>query len=35
MTTTIEERFLQLPTTAVSDATGGHTNIEASIKPLS
>ena len=34
MTTTIEERFLELPTTAVSDATGGHTNVAASIKPI-
>jgi regulator of RNase E activity RraA len=34
-TTTIQERFLALPTTAISDATGGHTNIDASIKPLS
>ena len=33
-TTTIEERFLKLPTTAISDATGGHTNVAASIKPL-
>ena len=34
MITTIEERFLALPTTAVSDATGGHTNVAASIKPI-
>lgn len=34
MITTIEERFLKLPTTAISDATGGHTNVAASIKPL-
>lgn len=34
-TTTIQERFLALPTTAISDATGGHTNIDARIKPLS
>lgn len=33
-TTTIEARFLALPTTAVSDATGGHTNVAANIKPL-
>lgn len=33
-TTTIEERFMKLPTTAISDATGGHTNVVASIKPL-
>ena len=25
---------MQLPTTAVSDATGGHTNVAATIKPL-
>lgn len=31
---TIQERFLQLATTAVSDATGGHTNLDARIKPL-
>lgn len=31
----MEERFLQLDTTAVSDATGGHTNLDARIKPLS
>lgn len=29
------ERLQKLPTTALSDATGGHTNIEAAIKPLS
>ena len=33
-TLTIEERFMKLPTTAISDATGGHTNVAASIKPL-
>ena len=33
-TTTIEARFMSLPTTAISDATGGHTNVAASIKPL-
>lgn len=32
---TIQERFLALPTTAISDATGGHTNVNSSIKPLS
>lgn len=30
----IEERLFALPTTAISDATGGHTNINARIKPL-
>ncbi|BDH59896.1 diguanylate cyclase [Lysinibacillus sp. PLM2] len=34
-TISIQERFLALPTTAISDATGGHTNVDASIKPLS
>ncbi len=34
-TTTIQERLFALPTTAISDATGGHTNVAASIKPLS
>lgn len=33
-TTTIQERFLSLPTTAISDATGGNTNVNACIKPL-
>ena len=33
-TITIEERFLALPTTAISDATGGHTNVAGAIKPL-
>lgn len=33
-TTTIVERLHALPTTAISDATGGHTNVAASIKPL-
>lgn len=33
-TITIEERFLALPTTAISDATGGHTNVASTIKPL-
>lgn len=32
--TTIEERLFALPTTAISDATGGHTNLDAKIKPL-
>lgn len=30
----IVERLLALPTTAISDATGGHTNLDAKIKPL-
>ena len=34
-TVTAEERLYALPTTALSDATGGHTNIAAYIKPLS
>lgn len=34
ITITIEERFLALPTTAISDATGGHTNVASTIKPL-
>lgn len=34
-TTTIQERFFALPTTAISDATGGHTNVDAKIKPIS
>lgn len=33
-TVTIKERLLALPTTAISDATGGHTNLDAGIKPL-
>mgnify|MGYP000670720181 CR=1 FL=1 len=33
-TLTIEQRLLSLPTTALSDATGGHTNVCADIKPL-
>lgn len=32
--TTVEARLLALPTTAISDATGGHTNVAASIRPL-
>ncbi|MCH7324040.1 RraA family protein [Solibacillus sp. MA9] len=31
---TIEHRLLALPTTAISDATGGHTNVTANIRPL-
>jgi RraA family protein len=31
---TVEKRLLALPTTAISDATGGHTNVAAAIKPL-
>ena len=31
---TAEQRLLALPTTAISDATGGHTNVAASIRPL-
>lgn len=31
---TIIERLRNLPTTAISDATGGHTNLDARIKPL-
>lgn len=34
METTILERLAALPTTALSDATGGHTNVAAYIKPL-
>ncbi|MEK4283385.1 MULTISPECIES: RraA family protein [Ureibacillus] len=29
------EKYLAIPTTAISDATGGHTNLDAKIKPLS
>lgn len=32
--TAIIERLKNLPTTAISDATGGHTNLDARIKPL-
>lgn len=32
--TTVEQRLLALPTTAISDATGGHTNVAANIRPL-
>lgn len=32
--TTIHEKLFALPTTAISDATGGHTNLDANIKPL-
>lgn len=31
---TLEQRLKNLPTTAISDATGGHTNVSAGIKPL-
>lgn len=34
-TRTIQKRLFGLPTTAISDATGGHTNVDGSIKPLS
>ncbi|MER2010484.1 MAG: RraA family protein [Psychrobacillus sp.] len=34
-TTTIQQRLIDLPTTAISDATGGHTNVAGNIKPLS
>ncbi|MFJ6268222.1 RraA family protein [Lysinibacillus xylanilyticus] len=32
--TKVEVSFKHLPTTAVSDATGGHTNLSSDIKPL-
>lgn len=32
--TKVEVSFKHLPTTAVSDATGGHTNLRSDIKPL-
>lgn len=32
--TKVEVSFEHLPTTAVSDATGGHTNLRSDIKPL-
>jgi len=32
--TKVEVSFEHLPTTAVSDATGGHTNLRSAIKPL-
>lgn len=32
--TTLIERLHALPTTAISDATGGHTNVAANIRPL-
>ncbi|MFF2179542.1 RraA family protein [Lysinibacillus sp. NPDC058147] len=32
--TKVEVSFKHLPTTAVSDATGGHTNLRSEIKPL-
>jgi len=34
-TKTIQQRLFVLPTTAISDAIGGHTNLKGSIKPLS
>lgn len=34
-TTIIQQRLKNLPTTAISDATGGYSNIDGSIKPLS
>lgn len=32
--TMVEQRLLAIPTTAISDATGGHTNVAATIKPI-
>lgn len=32
--TKVEVNFQHLPTTAISDATGGHTNVRSDIKPL-
>ena len=32
--TIVEQRLRALPTTAISDATGGHTNVAAAIKPI-
>ncbi|MEG0260504.1 MAG: RraA family protein [Lysinibacillus sp.] len=32
--TKVEVKFKHLPTTAISDATGGHTNLRSDIKPL-
>lgn len=32
--TKVEVSFRHLPTTAISDATGGHTNLRSEIKPL-
>lgn len=32
--TKVEVSFKHLPTTAISDATGGHTNLSSDIKPL-
>lgn len=32
--TKVEVSFQHLPTTAISDATGGHTNVRSDIKPL-
>ncbi|MDN4495429.1 RraA family protein [Ureibacillus aquaedulcis] len=34
-TKTLQQRLFALPTTAISDATGGHSNVDGSIKPLS
>lgn len=34
MTLSVVERLRALPTTAISDATGGHTNVASAIKPL-
>ena len=34
MTLSMVERLRALPTTAISDATGGHTNVASAIKPL-
>lgn len=34
-TATIQQRLFGLPTTAISDAIGGHTNVDGRIKPLS
>ncbi|MFC7687530.1 RraA family protein [Ureibacillus sp. GCM10028918] len=34
-TTIIQQRLFGLPTTAISDAIGGYTNVASSIKPLS
>jgi len=33
--TSIQQRLKNLPTTAISDATGGYTNMDGSIRPLS
>lgn len=34
MTLSMVDRLRALPTTAISDATGGHTNVASAIKPL-